>query len=312
MQLKTPITLEECAKWLNCKYSGNGSALITGINEIHKVEPGDITFVDFHKYYTAALTSAATFIIINKEVDCPEGKGVLFSDDPFRDYIRLVKRFSPFRPSLKNIADSASVGEGTLLFPGVYLGNDVVIGKNCVLHPNVVIYDNTIIGDNVIIHANTTIGSDAFYFKNRKTHFDKMESCGRVLIENDVEIGSGCTIDKGVSGDTIIGEGSKLDNSIHIGHGVVIGKMCLFAAGVMIGGKTIIGNNVTLWGQVGVSKTLTIGDNVTVLAQSGVDKDLEGGKTYFGAPVVEARKKWKQMGALNMMVEEWEKKKLAN
>ena len=118
-----------------------------------------------------------------------------------------------------------------------------------------------------------------------------MESCGRVIIENNVEIGSGCTIDKGVSGDTIIGEGSKLDNSIHIGHGVVIGKMCLFAAGVMIGGKTIIGNNVTIWGQVGVSKTLYIGDNVTILAQSGVDKDLEGNKTYFGAPVLEARKK---------------------
>ncbi len=307
MKLKDPISLQECAGWLNCTFSGDANAMITGINEIHKVEAGDITFVDFQKYYNAALQSAATFVIINKEVECPAGKGLIFSDDPFRDYIRLVNRFSPFEPSLKNISDTAAIGEGTLLFPGVYVGNNCVIGKNCILHPNVVIYDNSVIGDNVVIHANTTIGSDAFYFKNRKTHFDKMISCGRVIIENDVEIGSGCTIDKGVSGDTIIGEGTKFDNAIHIGHGVVIGKMCLFAAGVMIGGKTVVGNNVTMWGQVGVSKTLHIGDNVTILAQSGVDKDLEGGKVYFGAPVMEARKKWKQMGALNMMVEEWEK-----
>lgn len=105
---------------LNATYAGNGDAHITGINEIHKVTSGDITFVDFHKYYDKALNSAATFVIINKEVECPEGKGLIFSDDPFRDYVKLVKHFAPFTPSLKNIADNAIVGEGTILFP-VYM-----------------------------------------------------------------------------------------------------------------------------------------------------------------------------------------------
>lgn len=309
MQLAQAHTLSDIAALIGAQILADPGVSVTGINEIHKVTPGDISFVDHPKYYEKALNSAATFVIINKEVDCPPGKGLLLSDDPFRDYVALVKHFSPFNPSLKNRADNAVVGEGTILFPGVYIGNNVIIGKNCVFHPNVVIYDNTIIGDNVIIHANTTIGSDAFYFKKRATYWDKLVSCGRVIIADDVEIGANCTIDKGVSGDTIIGRSTKFDNHIHIGHGVVIGEMCLFAAGVMIGGKTIIGDQVTLWGQVGVSKTLTIGNNVTVLAQSGVDKDLESGKIYFGSPAGEARKRWKQMAASNNMLEIWEKMK---
>ncbi|MBC8173326.1 MAG: UDP-3-O-(3-hydroxymyristoyl)glucosamine N-acyltransferase, partial [Chitinophagales bacterium] len=284
MQLTKPITLKDCTDFLSANFAGDANALITGINEIHKVQHGDITFVDYQKYYDAALKSAATFIIINKKVDCPPGKGLIFSDDPFRDYVKLVKYFFPFNPSLKNISDTAVIGEHTILFPGVYIGNNCIIGDHCIIHPNVVMYDNTIIGDRVIIHANTTLGSDAFYFKNRKTFYDKLESCGRTVIEDDVEVGASCTIDKGVSGDTIIGAGTKMDSHIHIGHGAVIGKMCLFAGQVGIGGKAIIGNNVILWGQVGVSKDLTIGDGAIILAQSGVGKSLEGGKTYFGSP----------------------------
>ena len=312
MKLQTPITLKECAEFLNCRFAGDGNALITGINEIHKVEEGDITFVDFQKYYDAALCSEATFIIINKDVDVPEGKGLLFSEDPFSDYVKLVKHYRPFEPSLKNIADDVVIGEGTILFPGVYISHRCIIGKNCIIHPNVVIYNDCIIGDNVIIHANSTIGSDAFYFKRRsgkKNYYDKMESCGRVIIEDDVEIGANCTVDKGVSGDTVIGEGTKMDNLIHVGHGAVIGKMCLFAAQVGIGGKTIIGDRVILWGQVGISKTLHIGDDVIVLAQSGVGKDLESGKTYFGSPASEARRKMKEMAVAKNMLEIWEKMK---
>jgi len=307
MQLKTPISLVDCAGLLEAEFSGNGASMIGGINEIHKVVTGDITFVDHPKYYDKALNSAATFVIINKKVDVPEGKGLIFSDDPFRDYVKLVKHFSPFHPSLKNIADTAVVGEGTILFPGVYVGNNCIIGKNCIIHPNVVLYDNTIIGDDVVIHANTVIGADAFYFKKREHRFDKMISCGRTIIHDGVEIGACCTIDKGVSGDTIIGEQTKMDNHIHVGHGVEIGKMCLFAGQVGIGGKTIIGNNVIAWGQVGISKTLKIGDGVTILAQSGVGNDLEPGKTYFGSPAVEARKKWREIAAAKTMVEIWEK-----
>ena len=148
------------------------------------------------------------------------------------------------------------------IMPDAYIGNHVRIGKNCIIHPNVTILDHCIIGDNVIIQAGTVIGSDAFYYNkktNRDVHYKKMISCGRVIIEDCVEIGAGCTIDRGVSDDTVIGAGTKMDNMVHIGHDTVIGKNCLFAAQVGIAGATTIEDNVILWGQVGVSKTLTIG-----------------------------------------------------
>jgi len=270
MKFEKPVSVAWLAEFTGAKLVGNTTQMATGINEIHKVTPGDISFVDFEKYYNASLHSAATIIIINKEVDCPEGKTLLVTDDPFSAYVKIVKRFRPFEPATKMISDSAVIGEGTHLQPGVFVGNHVTIGKNCLIHPNVTIYDHTIIGDNVIIHAGVVLGADAFYFKRRKdreVQYDKLESCGRVIIESDVEIGAGTTIDKGVSGDTIIGQGTKLDNHIHIGHGAVIGKNCLFAAQVGIGGKAIIEDEVILWGQVGVSKDLTIGKGAVVLAR---------------------------------------------
>ena len=310
MDLKNPVKLSEIADLIKGRVIGDGEMMVSGLNEIHKVRKGDMTFVDFHKYYDVALNSAASYVIINKEVDAPEGKGLIYSDDPFRDYNLLVKHFSPFQASDKQISDSASIGEGTVIMPGVVIGHNVVIGKDCIIHPNVVIYDNTIIGDNCIIHANTTIGADAFYFKNRKERelrFDKLLSCGKVVIEEAVEIGSNCTIDKGVSGDTIIGAGTKMDNSIHIGHGVEIGRNCLIAAQVGVAGKTIIGNNVILWGQVGVSKDLKIGDNAEIYAQSGVKDSIDGDKVYFGSPVMEAKEKMRELVYVKRLPEIWKK-----
>ncbi len=310
MQFKQPVSVEWLADFTGAKLLGNTSNLATGINEIHKVTQGDVSFVDFEKYFNACLTSAATIIIINKEVDCPEGKTLLVCDDPFAAYVKIVTHFRPFEPANSMVSDTATIGEGTHLQPGVFVGNHVTIGKNCLIHPNVTIYDHTEIGDNVIIHAGTILGADAFYFKRRKERaiqYDKMESCGRVIIHNDVEIGAGCTIDKGVSGDTIIGEGTKLDNHIHIGHGAVIGKNCLFAAQVGIGGKAIIEDEVILWGQVGVSKDLTIGKGAIVYAQSGVAQSIEGGKVYFGSPVEDARTKMKELNWIKRIPEIWEK-----
>ena len=259
------------------------------------VEEGDVVFVDHPKYYEKALHSKATIILINKKVDRPSGKALLFSDDPFRDYNKLVAHFQPLNYSTKPVSDTASIGKNTVLMPGVYLGNKVKVGDNCVLHPGVAIYDNCIIGNNMIIHANTVIGTDAFYYKKRPEGFDKMISCGRVVIQDNVEIGALCTIDKGVSGDTVIGKGTKMDNQIQIGHDTIIGEMCLFASGVGIAGVVTIGNNVTLWGQVGVKSDIKIGDGAIVLAQSGVGEDLAPGKTYFGSPAGEAREKMKEM-----------------
>lgn len=306
MKLEHPVSVQWLADFTGAKLVGDTSQEATGINEIHKVVPGDISFVDFEKYYNKCLNSAATIIIINKEVACPAGKTLLVTEDPFSAYVKLVKRFRPFEPAQQMISETAVIGAGTQIQPGVFVGHHVTIGTDCIIHPNVTIYDHSVIGNNVIIHAGSVIGADAFYFKRRKeraSQYDKLESCGRVVIHDDVEIGACCTIDKGVSGDTIIGRGTKTDSHIHIGHGAVIGSNCLFAAQVGIGGKAIIEDEVILWGQVGVSKDLTIGKGAVVYAQSGVASSIEGGKIYFGSPVDEAREKMKELNYVKRIPE---------
>lgn len=309
MKFSTPLTLKGTANFLVAKYVGSDDFKITGINEIHKVENGDVTFVDHPKYYNKALNSEATTIIINKEVECPIGKALIISDDPFRDYNKLTRKYRPQEISKNNVHETATVGEGSVLMPGVFVGAHSVIGKNCMLHSGVVIYDHCIIGDDVIIHANTVIGADAFYFKRRPEGYDKMHTCGRVLINDRVELGACCTIDKGVSGDTVIGEGSKFDNHIHVGHDTVIGKNCLFAAQVGIAGVVTIEDDVILWGQVGVQKDLTIGKGAVVLGQSGIGKSLDAGKTYFGSPTQDARIKMKELALIKRLPEVFEKLK---
>jgi UDP-3-O-[3-hydroxymyristoyl] glucosamine N-acyltransferase len=297
----SPHTLSQIAEILGVPFSGSPDHIITGLNEIHRVETGDIVFVDHPKYYDKALQCAATTVLINKEVECPEGKGLLISTDPFNDYNKLVKHFSLSGHSTELHAADAKIGKGTVVYPNVYIGRNVVIGENCVIKPGVFIADETIIGNNVTIHPNTTVGGDAFYYKKRAEYFDKMLTCGRVIIHDDVEIGAGCTIDRGVSADTIIGKGSKMDNLCHIGHDTVIGAMCLFAAGVAIAGVTTIEDRVTLWGSVSVTSDIVIGSGAVVLATSGVSKSLEGNKTYFGAPAEEARGKWRELAAVRQL-----------
>ncbi len=310
MQFPSPVSIQWIAEFINAKLTGNSNGRATGINEIHKVEPGDLVFVDHPKYYDKCINSAATFIIINKEAIVPEGKALLIVDNPFEAYCKIVNHFRPFEPSSKMISDSAVIGEGTFIYPGSFVGNHVTIGQHCIIHPNVSIMDHCIIGDNVIIQSGTVIGSNSFYYngkKDRELWYKKMPDCGRVIIEDFVEIGAGCTIDRGVSHDTIIGKGTKMDNMIHIGHDTVMGKNCLIAAQVGIAGVVTLKDGVTLWGQVGVSKTLTIGENVVIYAQSGVITDLEAGKTYFGSPVQDAKTKTKEMVWVKRIPELWEK-----
>ena len=304
MKFKKPQTLKEIATLINTDFIGDDNFEILGINEIHVVEKGDIVFVDHPKYYDKALNSAATTILINKKVDCPEGKALLISEDPFRDFNIITKHFNPFIASKENIAESAIIGEGTIIQPNVFIGNNVTIGKNCVIHPNVTIYDNTVLGDNVIIHANTVLGADAFYYKKRPEGFDKLISGGRVVIENNVDLGASCTIDKGVTGDTTIKEGTKIDNQVHVGHDTVIGKKCLIASQTGIAGCVIIEDEVTIWGQVGTNSGITIGKGAIILGQTGVTKSVAGGKSYFGTPIEESREKLKQIAGLKRLLKE--------
>jgi UDP-3-O-[3-hydroxymyristoyl] glucosamine N-acyltransferase len=295
--MKFPKTypLHEIASIIGCEFVGDPNFPVTGMNEIHVVENGDIVFVDHPKYYDKALQSEATIVLINKNVDCPTGKALLISDDPFRDFNKLTNYFKPFKSSNSSISTSAKIGEGSVIQPNTFVGNNVTIGKNCLIHSNVSIYDHTVIGDNVIIHAGTILGADAFYYKKRESGFDQLISGGRVVIQNNVGIGALCTIDKGVTGDTVIGEGTKIDNQVHVGHDTVIGKKCLIASQTGIAGCVIIEDEVTLWGQVGTTSGITIGAKAVVLGQTGVTKSIEGGKSYFGTPVEESREKLKQL-----------------
>ncbi len=296
-------SLKEIAEIIGCQYIGSDDFPVYGMNEIHVVTSGDIVFVDHPKYYDKALQSAATVVLINKEVECPKGKALLISDDPFRDFNKLTNHFRPFVGANVSISESAVIGEGTVIQPNCFIGHHVTIGTNCIIHANVTIYDNCVIGDNVIIQAGSILGADAFYYKKRPEGYDQLLSGGRVVIESNVGIGALCTIDKGVTGDTTIGEGTKIDNQVHVGHDTVIGKKCLIAAQTGIAGCVIIEDEVTLWGQVGTTSGITIGAKAVILGQTGVTKSVEGGKSYFGTPIEESREKLKQLANIKRIPE---------
>ena len=317
MKIAEEVTLNQLAKLLECTFKGDSSHRITGINEIHRVVPGDLTFVDVEKYYEKALTSAATTILINKEVEVPVGKGILISDDPFRDYNRLTEYFQPThslalsdQPTLaqgveigQNVVfgEGVQVGEGTQIGHNVVIGSHVRIGKNCRIHAQVTVYDHVEIGNEVCINSGTVLGSEAFYFKSRPDSKEKLLTKGRVIVEDHVDIGANCTIDRGVSADTVIGAWTKLDNLIQVGHDTLIGKRCLIASQVGIAGVVTIEDDVILWGQVGVNKDLTIGKGAILLGKTGVMSSLEGGKTYLGMIAEPAREQLRTVAALRKL-----------
>ncbi len=309
MKFPQPHTLKQIATIISAQYVGEDDFPVLGMNEIHVVTPGDIVFVDHPKYYDKALHSAATVILINKDVDCPEGKALLVSDDPFRDFNKLTEYFKPFEKANSLVSNTSSIGRNSVVQPGSFVGNNVSIGDNCTIHANVSIYDNTVIGDNVTIHSGSVLGADAFYYKNRPEGFDKLLSGGRVVIESNVDIGASCTIDKGVTGDTIVKEGTKIDNQVHIGHDTVIGKKCLIASQVGISGCVVIEDEVTIWGQVGITSAITIGTKAVISAQSGVSKSLDANKSYFGTPADDFRKKYKEIAAIRQVPDLIEKMK---
>ena len=287
MTFEIPQTLKSIAELIGAKMIGDENFAVFGSNEIHRVKAGEIVFVNHPKYYDKALQSDATIILIDKEVDCPEGKALLISDDPFRDFNTINTHFTKISNFTEELHD-IEVGEGTKIHSSVVIGNHVRIGKNCHIFPNAVIGDRTVIGDNVMIQANTVLGGEAFYYRKLDGNFDRMISVGNVIIENNVQIGNGCTIDRGVTDSTIIGEGSVLDNQIQIGHDTVIGKRCLIASQAGIAGCCIIEDEVSVWGQVGMASGVRVASGTVLLAKSGVNRDLKKG-TYFGLLAEEFR-----------------------
>ena len=289
------------AEFLNCEFKGDESLMIKGVNEIHKVEAGDLVFVDHPKYYKKALESKADIILIDNEVDFPKGKGLLISKKPFDDFNKITQHYAPFKHWKESRGENFKIGKDYIIHPNVIIGHNVTIGDNCVIHAGAILGDNTLIGDEVIVGPNAVIGHDAFYYKKKDDGYHRMHSCGRVVLKDKVEIGAMCTIDRGVTADTEIGRGTKIDNKVHIGHDTVVGENCLFAANVGIAGCVVVEDNVILWGQVGITSDVVIGKGAVVHAQSGVAKSLSGGAVYFGSPATEARTALKEMAALRRL-----------
>ena len=271
MNFDRPISLEQVAKMLDCDYFGDKDLSVSGLNEIHRVKKGEIVFVDHKKYYDKALNSDASVILINEKVDFPEHKGLLLSEKPFDDFNKLIRHFKD------------------------------KIKSETTIDPTAEIHKSVTIGENVIIGPNTVVGSNAFYYKKKSNYYDRLLTCGGVILADNVELGAGCTIDAGVTDNTIIGAGTKIDNQVHIGHDTVIGKNCLFAANVGIAGCVNIADNVTFWGQVGCASDVEIGENVVVLAKSGISKSLSANKTYFGSPAQDIRRVYREMAALRKL-----------
>jgi len=313
------MPLEKAAQFLDCAFDGPADHLITGLNEIHKVSPGDLTFVDIEKYYSRALESPATTILINKAVPPPPGKGLLISTDPFRDFNRLTEWVQPRRPLDTHgrprlgkgvrigqnvvFGEEVEIGDGVEIGHNVVIGSHVRIGAHSLIHAGVQISDHCLIGAHVCINPGTVLGGEAFYFKGRPWGREKLLTKGRVVIHDHVDIGANCTIDRGVSGDTVIGKWTKLDNLVQVGHDTVIGERCLIAAQVGIAGVVTIEDEVILWGQVGVSKDLTIGKGAVLYGKTGVMSSLEGNRTYLGMIATEARQKLREISALHRLPE---------
>lgn len=303
MKFPTPISVKDLAKKYQATIIGNENNVATGINEIHKVEAGDITFSDVQKYFNKSIHSAASIIILNQKAECPPGKTLLICEAPFEVYNDLIKQYRPIRPINCQVHDSAIIHPSATIEPNVIIGPDVKIGAHSYIQANVYIAEFTHIGQHVKIQAGTVIGTDAFYYKKNGDTYKKWRSGGRVIIEDDVDIGAQCTINKGVSGDTVIGKGTKLDCQVHIGHGVVVGQHCLIAGQVGIGGKTIIEDHVSIYGQAGIAQSIRIGAKAVIAAKSGVSKSLKGGQVYFGSPAEPLRDHHRRLAKFRRMTD---------
>jgi UDP-3-O-[3-hydroxymyristoyl] glucosamine N-acyltransferase len=306
-------TLGQLAEYVKGKVIGDANIKISSVATLDNASSSNISFLANPKYTRALKTTKAGAIIIGKEVksEIP----LLVAEDPYYAFMQIVvllhghrehkqQGISPkasIAPSAKigknchiydfaAISDGAVVGDGTVIYPNVFVGPDVKIGTNCILYANCVIYENCILGNNVIINANATIGKDGYGYATHKGEHHKIPQIGRVIIEDDVEIGGNCCIQRGAIDDTVIGKGSKLGDIISIGHGARIGPHCLMVGLIGVAGSTSIGHHCVMGGQVGIVGHVKIGNCVTIAAQAGVVNHIEDGAKIGGSPAFDAAK----------------------
>lgn len=286
------MTLKELAAAIGAEVSGDGSIAVESVAALEDAGPGQISFLSNPKYAKELETTAASAVIVAPGVTS-DRVTLLKAKDPYYAFAQVVVALHGHRKHphagihpKAHVDPTASVGEGSVLYPGVYVGPRARIGRDCILYPNVVVYDDCVIGDRVTIHANSSIGPDGFGYATHDGAHHKIPQVGNVVIEDDVEIGSGVCIDRAALGSTVIGNGSKLNDLISIGHGTRIGAHGLLVSLVGVAGSVTVGHHVTMAGQVGVAGHLEIGDNVTIGAQSGVVNNIPDQSTLLGSPAM--------------------------
>lgn len=302
------LKLSEILEITGGELEGDASAVIHNIAQIENAKEGDITFISDNKYIHYLSQTKASAVIVSEEVTAAD-KNIIKVKNPYLSFIKVVNAFYPIDTGLKEgidekavvgencnigegaaigayavLAEKVTIGKGVKVFPGVYLGKNVEIDENTIVYPNVTILRDVFIGKRVIIHAGTVIGADGFGFVRDGKKYIKIPHIGKIVIEDDVEIGANCTIDRATFGETRVKSGCKLDNLVHLAHNVTVGEHSVMAAQVGISGSTSIGKEVQIGGQAGFIHHIKIGDRVQVAAKSGVINSLLDDSYVFGIP----------------------------
>jgi len=320
-------TLGELAEYIGGRVVGNPNVIIKSASTLGRAGEGDISFLTNRKYEKQLRTTKASAVIVGKETS-NSTVPLLIADDPYYAFMQIMVLLHGHRKHKKLgispraaisdtakvgadchihdfavIEDEAKVGDGCIIYPGVYIGRGVQIGNDSIMYPNVTIYDGCKIGNRVIVNANSTIGEDGFGYASHDGVHHKIPQIGTVIIEDDVEIGACCGIERGTLGDTVIGQGCKLGDLVTIGHGTKIGPHSLLVAQVGIAGSTTLGHHCVVGGQVGIVGHINIGNNVTIGAQAGVINDVPDGKVVLGAPAIEANQGKRAYGMIQYLPE---------
>ena len=295
------FTLLELSKLINAKLIGDGEAIVDNLSTIQNSNKTSLTFLSNKKYSKYIKTSEAKAFIVHQDfVNEDDKKNFLVSEDPYLSYAMASKLFSPFYNDLNNsgihstaiVSSDAKIGNNVSIGANVYIGPNCVIGDNSCIQPNVSLVCNVKLGSNCNIFPGTVLGSDGFGYAPTKNGYVKIEQLGSLVIGDNVEIGAGCTIDRGALDDTIIHDGVKLDNQIHIAHNVDLGKNSAIAACCAIAGSTVIGENFRMGGLSGVLGHLSITDNVSVGAHTLITKNISEGGEYIGIMPAQNPKDW--------------------
>jgi UDP-3-O-[3-hydroxymyristoyl] glucosamine N-acyltransferase len=290
------ITLQELAQQIGAEVVGEGAAEITACATLEEAGAGQIAFLANPRYTKQLDTTGATAVVVAPSVKAERaGLTLLKAPNPYYAFTQAIVLLHGYRrhPHIgihpkAHIEPSATIGENPTIYPGAYVGANVRVGRDCVLHPNVVIYEDCVLGDRVTVHAGAIIGIDGFGFATEKGVHHKIPQTGNVVIEDDVEIGALCSIQRAAMGSTVVGKGTKFGDMNLVGHGVRIGPGGLLVAQIGIAGSTTIGHHVTIAAQAGMAGHLKVGDNVTIGGQSGVMNDVPDRTTVIGAPAMEA------------------------